>query len=177
MKLLLSLLLFASAPALAMPPVATLAIYQASIAIGVPEPLLLGICQAESNLDVQAIAIHDGGPSNTALGMCQILLSTAREFITPSPGCYSPHPTTTSCNIMNPVTNTRIAARIIRRHLLTYKGSWTSAIAAYNAGTVKPCTTGWVRNSQGKKLYTCVVGNVLNQRYVDRVLYFIAGVE
>ena len=152
------------------------ALKRAAKKVGVPPELLKAICTAESNLRPSAYVHADGGDENSAFGMCQILYRTARGMGFKGDSClgkdFNKLPRTyKNCNLFGPYTNSYWAARYLKYQLNRYNGSWISAIAAYNTGSLKICKTGKViRKKDRKVLYTCQKGGLYNQRYVDRVL-------
>lgn len=121
----------------------------------IDERLLLSVCKVESNLDPHAYVYRDGGRRNHAVGLCQVLVKTASEYV-PTKGCGADfrtkerHPT--NCILFNPGINAMVAAGYLRKQLDRYPNSVAKAVAAYNAGHVK---------YRQKRL--------LNQKYVDRV--------
>lgn len=147
---------------------------RASKIVGVPGHILTAICQAESNLNPKAYVFHDGGDSNSAIGLCQVLVRTAEEFIKVDKGCYTDlRVSNAKCNLMDPYINAYVAAKFLKKQYKRYNESWFSAIAAYNTGTLKTCISGRVHNAAGKFLYKCEKGGVLNQKYIDRILEYI----
>jgi len=156
--------------------------------VGVPHKLLRAICYSESRLDTRAVAYSDGGGTNHALGMCQILYQTAvgmgmgsddrcLTHIEKSQRVYG------NCKLFGPYTNAFYAARVLKYQLRRYNESWANATAAYNSGTVKICSkrayysvriyvkkTGTVKWRRIK----CKSGGLMNSNYVDRVMKAMA---
>ncbi len=154
---------------------------------GVPVDLLRAICFAESRLKPDAYVFSDGGNNNHAFGMCQVLYRTAGDFGFKDSRCLEDfrfrkqHRNYQHCKLFGPYTNALYAAYFLKRQLDRYDQSWINAIAAYNSGSVRICSSGWVYanrvdedgNVFRTKLYECKKGGILNQRYVDRVLHFL----
>lgn len=144
----------------------------------VPPSLLRAICSAESNLDPHAYRFGDGGEKNSAIGMCQILYNTARDYGFNDKRCAKSFKGLDkmskiykTCKLFGPYTNAYYAAKYLKFQLDRYDNSWISAIAAYNTGSLRICETGKVKSSStGEILYKCEKGGLLNQKYVDRVL-------
>lgn len=151
-------------------------IVKAANKVGVPSSLLKAICSAESSLKQDEFVYADGGDSNHAFGLCQVLLKTAEGFGFSDDGCKDNYKFRKedrkykNCKLFGPYTNALYAAKYLKFQLDRYGNSWINAVAAYNTGTVRLCKTGWVKNIRGEKLYTCEKGGILNQKYVDRVL-------
>ena len=155
------------------------AIERAAQDVGVPPSLLTAICWAESGLKSSAYRFADSGdPKNSAFGLCQVLYQTGRFYGLQDENCTRDFRNTyflernyKACKLFGPYTNAFYAAKVLKYQLNRYGGSWISAIAAYNTGSLKICKTGKVRDRYTRKvLYTCQVGGLLNQKYVDRVL-------
>ena len=154
-------------------------IKRAADKVGVPHKVLYAICKAESHLNPKALGINDGGNNSHAYGLCQIRMPTAKwmgfkgddncingDFSNKSNRIYR------NCKLFGPYTNAYWAAKYIKYQLDRYDNSWINAIAAYNAGSVRTCTTGYVTwKKTGEKLHECQIGGLLNQVYVDRVLF------
>ena len=151
--------------------------------VGVPADLLYGICQAESRLKPNEYVFSDGGIGNHAIGMCQVLVETAKELGLRDDRCHddfryrAAERNHSGCKLFGPYTNAKAAARYLLRQINRYNGDLNKAIAAYNTGSFMICKTGWVHTTRrlpnGKlhrtRLYKCIVGKPLNQRYIDRV--------
>lgn len=105
-----------------------------------PTGLLGAICYVESGHKVAAINHHDGGSSS--LGTCQIKINTARLV-----GFKG-----TEKQLMEPANNVKYAGAYLAYQIKRYNHI-PSAVAAYNAGSLK-------LNSKGK---------IVNQKYVDLV--------
>ncbi len=144
--------------------------------VGIPHALLSAVCFAESRHQPRAYNFADNGEGDHAIGLCQVLVSTAKSWGIDDDRCsddfrYRKNDRVyKNCKLFGPYTNAKVAARYLKWQLDRYGGSWINAVAAYNSGTVKLCKTGVVRNKRGHKLYSCEKGGLLNQRYVDRVL-------
>lgn len=151
----------------------------------VPEKLLRAICFAESKFNPEAYNHGDGKGTNSAFGICQVLHSTARNYGFKDDNCYKSFEdvvtsqgkfikasrTYKDCNLFGVYTNVTYAAKYLNEQLNRYNNSWISAIAAYNAGTLKVCKTGKVLRAKDRSvLWTCKKGGILNQHYVDDVL-------
>jgi len=152
--------------------------------VGVPKKLLRAICAAESGLKPWAYRYGDGGSQrNSAFGICQVLHSTAKAYGFRDENCYKDFRNSyfrernyKACKLFGPYTNSLIAARYLKYQLKRYDGSWISAIAAYNSGSLRICKNGKVRDRMTRKiLYRCKKGGLLNQKYIDRVLRILEG--
>ena len=173
-------------------------ITQAAIENGVDPLLLKALCQAESstNLNPSSFNFEDGGPKNHSFGICQVLYSTAKWLGLDDVRCLTNFDTAKelsidrqegfilvkmqkrykNCELFGPLTNARYAAKYLKIQLKEYKDV-NLAIAAYNSGTVRRCTDGFVslkfKHGKTGKIKTvkkrCKVGGLLNQYYVDRV--------
>ena len=144
----------------------------------VPELLLKSICYAESKLDILAFNYGDQSDQNHAFGICQVLYETAADLGLKDSNCTKDFRFISrsykDCKLFGIKTNITYAARYLKQQMLKYNDSWISSIAAYNSGSLRTCNTGVVkRRYDGKILYRCEIGGLLNQRYVDRVLYFM----
>lgn len=143
---------------------------------GVNVSLLKAICMGESSFRPHVFVKGDGYGQNHAIGICQILISTGEGFGIVDHRCYrlfkfndTVNNVFKNCKLFGPRTNIRVAARLIKSLSLRYGNDITKIIAAYNAGQVKECRTGVVKNSKGKVLYKCKIGGLLNKVHVDRV--------
>jgi soluble lytic murein transglycosylase-like protein len=87
---------------------------QIATAYGVEGPLVHSVIRAESNYNIQAVS------NKGALGMMQLIPSTARRF-----GVQNP---------FDPKQNVEGGVRYLRFLLDYYKNDYPKAIAAYNAG-------------------------------------------
>lgn len=157
-----------------------------SLEVGVPEKLLRAICWSETKFNPEAYNDGDGKGMNHAFGVCQVLLDTASELGFKDSNCrrsfldkideYSGVITKVSrkykdCKLFGLYTNILYAAKYLKVKLVQYDNSWVSAIAAYNAGSVRMCKTGKVhRLKDGSVLGHCRRGHLLNESYVDSVL-------
>lgn len=157
----------------------TQAFDKAAKKVGVPVRLLRAICWAESDHDPISYEYNDGNSGNSAFGICQVLQRTAEDFGIKDARCsadFTLESTRTykNCKLFGLYTNILIAARYLKSKLDKYDGSWSSAIAAYNTGTIRICRKGKVYRAKDRSiLYTCKKGHLLNQKYVDRVLHAI----
>lgn len=150
----------------------------------VPLRHLLAVCYAESGLNPYAINEGDGGNKNHAVGVCQVLISTAGQYIRVDKSCGEYTEDTPlsdrvwkKCNLFGWYTNAYIAGRYLRYQYERYN-SWSSAILAYNAGSVRPCPkSGKVHNVRGELLYRCTYGGPINQIYLDRVLNYYVRIQ
>ncbi len=142
---------------------------------GVPSYLLRSICRVESSLNPTAFVSQDGGSGNHAFGLCQVLRSTAEKFVGKDAGCERNFKTLNigktpkNCQLFAPKVNALAAGKFLKSLIVRYKGDLKKATAAYNAGSVRPCMSGEVRNKAGIFLYKCKIGGILNQKYVDKV--------
>ncbi len=144
--------------------------------VGVPEQLLRAICFAESNHRQGAFNPGDGGSKNHAIGLCQLLISTAKTYVKQDPKCNRDFKknkrlprTYRECNLFGPYTNILAAAKYLKYNLDRYNGNWRNAIASYNSGSPKPCPkSGRVKTANGYVI-KCTPGELMNQYYVDRV--------
>ena len=160
------------------------ALIKAANKVGVPHKLLRAICYSESRLDSKAVAYGDGGNTNHALGLCQILYATAINMgMGKDERCIKQierlNRSYKNCRLFGPYTNAYYAARVLGFQLKRYGGSWANATAAYNSGTVKTCKKrGYysVRiynkktNTIGWRKIKCKPGGLMNSDYVDRVM-------
>lgn len=110
--------------------------------LGLPKDLLSSLCYVESKHDINAINPDDGNSSS--LGICQIKLSTARNL-----GFKG-----TETQLKNPRVNIFYAGKYLSNQLHRYRGDFSQAISAYNAGTCR-------RNNRGE---------IKNRKYVAKVL-------
>lgn len=153
---------------------------------GVPEQLLRAICYSESRYQPRAFRFGDGGDRNHAIGICQLLVSTASSFVGHDPKCHRDFRDRSiprayqECKLFGPYTNILAAALYLKSHLKRYDGSWINAIAAYNSGKPRPCPRRgyfyyWTWSKKLNKLIratkSCQPGTLMNHDYVDRVLH------
>lgn len=157
----------------------------------VPVALLRAVCFAESKHKFYAYNYADAGGENHAFGLCQLLRTTAFMYVTPDERCkrdfrkdpetkkYKIPRTYSECKLFGMYTNAYAAARFLRDLLNRYDNSWTHAIAAYNAGSIKLCPKrGYLRltlwnpykHEWQKREIKCTPGGFLNVYYIDRVL-------
>jgi soluble lytic murein transglycosylase-like protein len=102
--------------------------------------LLYSVCQVESGGFAGAINWEDGG--SPSYGLCQVKLGTARSF-----GFAGD-----ATGLMDPVTNFRVAGRVLQYHLKRCE-TVEAAVGAYNTGSchkrkrsyVKQVVTRWRR--------------------------------
>lgn len=99
-----------------------------------PSGLLPALCFVESNHDVEAINVSDGG--SDSLGVCQIKVATAH--------CLGFKGTATQLSA--PSTNVYFAGKYLRWQLDRYGGNLYKAVGAYNSGTYKPGKSGKAKN-------------------------------
>lgn len=159
-------------------------IERAANKVGVPAELLAAICWSESKHTPETIAFGDGGKFNHAFGLCQVLLNTAKDlgFQDTDDNCLKIDRTSKrtyeTCKLFGPYTNAYWAAVYLKQQLTRYDSSWSSAIAAYNSGSVKNCPKKgffWISwlgklGVMRKRKAKCDPGSLMNQEYVDRVL-------
>ena len=153
--------------------------------VDVPEKLLRAVCWSETKFNVEAYNHGDGTGNNSAFGICQVLYKTAVEYGFKDPRCEGSFldvedkdgklkKTSRSykeCKLFGVYTNVLYGAKYLKSRLDLYDGSWVSASAAYNTGTVRICKTGKVYRAKDKTfLWKCTKGGILNQKYVDDVL-------
>jgi soluble lytic murein transglycosylase len=96
-------------------------ITQAAVTAGVSPALLLAICFQESSF-LNVVVPHDG--KSASWGVCQVKHSTAKWI---EPGT---HPS----SLLDPVVNSRIAAKYVSWLLTRYKKNQWCAATAYNSG-------------------------------------------
>lgn len=157
------------------------AIIEASYRTDVPHELLRAICYIESNLTVEAFVHNDGGEENHAYGMCQVLRKTSEKYVGKDKGCLrdfrnsSLKRNSRSCKLFGPKVNALSAAYYLKEQIVRYNGHVFKAAAAFNSGSLRQCNkNGWVTTVQGKKLYRCKPGDLLNRQYVNRVRTYLA---
>ena len=156
---------------------------KASEKVGVPVKLLSAICYAESKH--RPWAHNPDDPSGGAFGICQVLYSTAGQYVKKDERClkrFSRYDKVNNvyenCILFGSYTSAYVGAKFLKERLDRNNGDWLAAIAGYNSGTAKYCHDGWiVRAYDGKKLYknskTCPTskeGKFINQGYVNEVL-------
>lgn len=108
----------------------------ASNTFNIPPGLLSAVCYVESNHDIKAIRIDDGGSSS--FGICQLKLDTARQM-----GFRG-----TGESLRNPKTNIHYSAMYLSSKLLHYDGDVVRSVSAYNSGTYKVTSDGQPINSE-----------------------------
>jgi len=162
-------------------------IEKAATKVGIPTLLLKAVCSAESNLDPSAFVFSDGGNSNHAIGICQLLVSTAIGLGMSDERCRGDFRgdltkrNHSECKLFGPYTNALFAAKVLKMKLDVYSGSWINAIASYNSGTIRICPNkGFYHTrrvgvdfSEYPIKVECIPGELLNRHHVDRVLKFI----
>jgi len=152
---------------------------EVAIAEGVPAKLLRGICWAESRHTSDAYSHGDGSGNNHALGICQVLHSTAIYYGFEDKNCYNDFRAITArtykqCRLFDSRTSMLFGAKVLKTMLDRYSGNWEKAAAAYNAGSIRICETGEIkRKKDGVVIGTCVIGGLFNQFYVDKVMQAI----
>ena len=188
MKYVLTLLMgiYFANPALSTPSSGYIdkSIKKAAKKAGVPEVLLKAVCKAESLLDAKAFVKDDGdGSNNHAIGLCQVLVTTAETMGFKDERCHEDFTDRKSerrykhCKLFGPYTNALYAARYLKTKLDKYNGSWINAIAAYNAGSVRICSSNGFYYSTRKGIdktekykVQCIPGELINRKHVDRVI-------
>lgn len=115
---------------------------------GLPPGLLESVCYVESHHKITAIRRHDGSP-RTSFGLCQIQLRTARTL-----GYKG-----SASGLMDPSANVEYAARYLSYQIQRYRGDYSKAVTAYNAGTTK---------SHGGSKYLARVFNAYLKRYNEQ---------
>lgn len=118
-----------------MNPVLVAAFISVQQILGLPPGLLSAICYTESNHNVRAIALHDGG--SDSLGECSIKYDTA--YLLGYRG---------SLNRLwkDPKVNVLWAGKYLKMQLDRYDGDTEKAVAAYNSGTHCANKKGVTRN-------------------------------
>lgn len=150
-------------------------LYAAATKVGVPIEILSAVCWVESSHTPEAHNMKDGGPDDAAIGMCQVRYTTALWLgLSKNKGCQHNFKTLNraqlnyyTCPLFGPYTSAYYAAKYLKYQYNRY-GDWESAIAAYNTGTKRICTRGWIYWN-GKPFRKCKIGGLLNQYYVDLV--------
>jgi soluble lytic murein transglycosylase-like protein len=113
-----------------------------SQSLGLPEGLLNAICHIESNHNIRAVSVNDGG--SASLGVCQIKLATASLL-----GFKG-----SAESLRRPDVNVHYAGLYLRHQLDRYDGDIRKAVSAYNAG----------------KHRVNAKGEIMNRKYVVKVL-------
>lgn len=165
------------------PPTVSDYITKAAEIEGVPPDLLRAICWVESENDVWAYAHNDGGKGNSAFGACQILYKTARGLgLGEYTGCKVDFRENSKvvvpksailCPLFDIKESAKYAAKYLKLKLEEYEDP-EEATAAYNTGTKKLCTKGWLFDKNGKRVTPCVVGDLVNRYYVRKVFKAMA---
>lgn len=154
--------------------------------IGVPQPLLRAICWSESKFNREGYNPGDGKGNNHAFGICQVLHSTARGLGFKDDKCFGDFDDKVdaktgrlrkairsyrTCKLFGAYTNILYAAKYLKTKMDQYDNSYISAIAAYNAGSVRICKTGYVLRAKDRSiLWKCTPGKILNEFYINGVL-------
>lgn len=152
---------------------------------GVDEQLLRAICFVESRHKSWQYRHSDGGTSNHAFGVCQVLYTTAQQFgvrdekclrdftdFTPGERVYA------ACQLFGPKTNIRIAAKLLKYYLKKHNGNEYEAIVSYNAGSYRVCQDGWLKANvvqedgsvKRQRFKRCLKGGPINLYYANKVL-------
>jgi len=148
-------------------------IVRAANEVGVPAKLLKAICFVESSFNPQAYNHSDGGGSNHAYGVCQVLINTAVQFGFNNHGCNDiieyrmEDRTPENCKLFDPYVSALYGAKYLKYQLDRYSNKRDYALAAYNAGSARVCETGVINGRKGRKL--CEIGEFINQGYVEKV--------
>lgn len=108
-------------------------IYEAADHASVPRKLLLAICKVESSLNPNAINLDDGG--SPSIGLCEIKYTTATLM------GFKGKPK----DLFNPKINAKYSALYLKYQLKRYRGDWSLAISAYNAGTATTKNPNYVK--------------------------------
>lgn len=109
--------------------------------------LTLGIIQTETNF--RNVISGEG-----SVGLMQIKPTTAQMI-----GCEAD----TKKKLMDIEKNIKCGCRYLNMQNLRYQGDVKQIIASYNAGSAIICRDGTTKNG------TCVVGEFINQNYVEKV--------
>jgi soluble lytic murein transglycosylase-like protein len=104
-------------------------IAEAAIAEGIDPKLLSSLCYIESKHNPNAINYDDG--DGDSIGMCQIKVSTAKQFDRRA----------TAKKLFNAKYNLKIAAKYLSYQIDRYHGDIRKAVLAYNAGSYIPKRT------------------------------------
>ena len=149
------------------------AIAEAEKQFQLPTGLLKAVCSHESNLDIFEYNHADGMGDNHAIGLCQVLVDTAQHMGQNVDGCsrdyrYTPR-TYRNCPLFGPRINANVAAQYLKKHLVRYNNNIIDAVSAYNAGSVRKCTRGWLFY-KGEKFKECKIGSYLNGYYIKSVM-------
>lgn len=99
-----------------------------SLSLSLPPGLLSALCYTESKHHVNAIHLDDGG--SNSIGICQLKLSTAKEY-----GFQG-----TEKELMKPETNILIAGLYLKHQISRYN-SVKKGVIAYNRGNSKHLTS------------------------------------
>lgn len=134
---------------------------QVALDTGAPADLLHAICEVESNSNDKAFKINDGGISNHAFGICQVLRRTGEMVLNKKMnGCqknYTQTPeskrTKAACPLFDPYTNIVAAALYLKIQMARYD-NLEDLIASYNAGSIR-------RNKKS--------GDYINRLYINKV--------
>ena len=141
----------------------------ASIIYKVPMKLIKAICLTESNLDPQALNFDDNGKGQPAIGVCQILYSTAKELGYEQKqnnlcgvNLSKNKRVKENCQLYDVDINLKYASIYLKYQLIRYNNNWADAAAAYNSGSVRHETL-VDKNGRQIRVYR-------NQGYVNKVL-------
>ncbi len=139
----------------------TAIIDQVSLETGAPADLLHAICEVESNSNDKAFKTNDGGISNHAFGMCQVLRRTGEMVLNKKMnGCYKDYAgtpmskrTKAACPLFDTYTNIAAAGLYLKLQMNRYN-NLEDLIASYNAGSIR-------RNKKS--------GDYINRIYINKV--------
>ena len=134
---------------------------QVALETDIPAELLHAICEVESNFRTKAFKRNDGGRTNHAFGVCQVLRRTGEMVLkTKMNGCkknykWTPKSKRTkdACPLFDPHTNITAAALYLKTQMNRYK-TLEDLIASYNAGSIR-------RNKKS--------GDYINRHYINKV--------
>ena len=152
--------------------------------VGIEVLLLKSVCWVESHHRPYAYRHSDAPGGVNALGMCQLLYSTAKGLGLEDEKCkrdfsnfskserkYS------ACKLFGPETNIRYAAIYLKSLLKKYNGNEYKAVLSYNAGRYVECENGWLHaylpddngNYHRQKFKRCLKGGPVNMYYAHNV--------
>lgn len=107
---------------------------QTTTTFNLPPGLIGGLCYVESNHNIRAMHINDGGADS--VGVCQIKLGTARVL-----GFKG-----STRDLKIPSANVYYAGKYLRYQLDRYNGDVRKGVSAYNAGTHRVDEYGQTKN-------------------------------
>jgi soluble lytic murein transglycosylase-like protein len=107
---------------------------QTTTTLNLPTGVLGALCYVESNHNVRAMHLNDGGADS--VGVCQIKLGTARLL-----GFKG-----SARELKIPIVNVYYAGKYLRSQLDRYNGDLRKGISAYNAGTHRVNEYGQTKN-------------------------------